>query len=73
MWGGDTNPGQVPGPVRHLPQQQPRHELPQAHAGAHASNLASMLTAMVQAQMDGQIAVAAMNTANLIAFTTATA
>ena len=72
-WGGDTNPGRVPGPMRHLPQQHPRHELPQAHAGAHASDLASMLAAMVQAQMDGQIAVAAANTANLIAFTTATA
>jgi hypothetical protein len=72
-WGGDTNPGRVPGPMRHLPQQHPRHELPQAHAGAHASNLASMLAAMVQAQTDGQIAVAAASTANLIAFTTATA
>jgi hypothetical protein len=72
-WGGDTNPGQVPGPMRHLPQQHPHHELPQVHAGAHASNLALMLAAMVQAQTDRQIAVAAANTANLIAFTTATA
>jgi hypothetical protein len=72
-WGGDTNSGRVPGPMRHLPQQHPRHELPQAHAGAHASDLASMLTAMVQAQTDGQIAVAAANTSNLIAFTTAMA
>ena len=32
-----------------------------------------MLAAMVQAQTDGQIAVAAANTTNLIAFTTATA
>jgi hypothetical protein len=63
----------VPGPMRHLPQQHPRHELPQAHAGAHASDLALMLAAMVQAQTDGQIAVASANTANLIAFTTATA
>ena len=59
--------------MRHLPQQHPCHELPQAHAGAHASDLALMLAAMVQAQTDGQIAVAAANTANLIAFTTATA
>jgi hypothetical protein len=73
MWGGDTNPGRVPGPMRHLPQQHPRHELPQAHAGAHASDLALMLVAMMQAQTDGQIAVAAANTANLIMFTTAMA
>ena len=61
-------PGCLPGPDHHGPQHHPGQ-----HADAHTSDLAGMLAAMVQAQTDGQIAVAAANTANLIAFTTATA
>jgi hypothetical protein len=46
---------------------------PSAHTSSQVADLASMLATMVQAQMDGQIAVVAANTANLVAFTTATA
>jgi hypothetical protein len=61
-------PNSPPSRLHHGLQLQPGQ-----HADAHASDLAGMLAAMVQAQTDGQIAVAAANTANLIAFTTATA
>ena len=61
-------PNSPPGRLHHGFQLQPGQ-----HADAHASDLAGMLAAMVQAQTEGQIAVAAANNANLIAFTTATA
>ncbi len=62
-WGGSPYTNQVPrGHLgTHLPSTQP------------AINLGALLTTMLQAQDDSQMAVAAANNANIIAFTTATA
>ena len=57
----------------HRSARSPVRASAQQPTSAHTADLASMLAAMVQAQTDGQIAVAAANTANLVAFTTATA
>jgi hypothetical protein len=55
------------------------NQVPQGHLGTHppstpmAIDLGTLLSTMLQAQADSQMAVAAANNANLIAFTTAMA